>query len=494
LTPSPIPKPDAEQDSEQERRHTIAERMAKLGGINFGMAPGAVPRLPQKRQDSAPEAVAEDQQESTSTEEDEQARKQRIAAKLAGMGGMRFGMLPPGVGVGTGTPTRRQSTIERDRVSSVGTTGATSSPTPSRPPPAPYRAVQASVEEQEKSELESLPTSDDGVKVEAEESDPEEVSYSDAGEAEEVPPPLSNKLPVESAKAPQRAPPPIPAGRPPKPPTEKQVSQESDFPTDTFSYPPRPHQSEYVIVDNTDTAEPEVFSPRPPVPRATSLPPARSAPPPPVAKEDLQSSQWELPSIPSATFDFGGGTPDLSLSWSEDAMGYPQGDSSLDSKSLREPSASSQTTEVQISPGGLMSVWGKVGVQICEAATNLHDQSKKSVVGDGSFTGFVRAVFAQVPNAMPLPFGGESYGYLIYAQNGMAVQRRVSEIMPGDVALLSDAKLKGHKGLQSYQQHVGTTEPVVGIVGEFDGKKSKIKVFQANQHVGQQVCGILCSH
>jgi len=58
--------------------------------------------------------------------------------------------------------------------------------------------------------------------------------------------------------------------------------------------------------------------------------------------------------------------------------------------------------------------------------------------------------------------------------------------MPGDVVTLFDAKLKGHKGLQIYSQHVGIAEPLVGIISEFEQKKSKIKVFHANQHVGQQ--------
>jgi myosin tail region-interacting protein MTI1 len=152
---------------------------------------------------------------------------------------------------------------------------------------------------------------------------------------------------------------------------------------------------------------------------------------------------------------------------------------------MREASAPSQHSEVQLSPEELMSIWSRVGVRISEAATTLHDKSKKTLVGDGSFSGFVLAVLTEVPNAHHPT--ADSYGYLIYAQSGAAVQRRVSEILPGDVIVLSDAKLKGHKGLQSYQQHVGAGEMVVGIVTDWDAKKSKVKVLQANQHVGQQV-------
>lgn len=63
--------------------------------------------------------------------------------------------------------------------------------------------------------------------------------------------------------------------------------------------------------------------------------------------------------------------------------------------------------------------------------------------------------------------------------------------MPGDVVALYDAKLGGRKGLTGYHQQAGSAgEPLVGIVSEFEPKKSKIKVFQANQHVGQQQVSI----
>jgi len=130
----------------------------------------------------------------------------------------------------------------------------------------------------------------------------------------------------------------------------------------------------------------------------------------------------------------------------------------------------------------------------------------------------VRAVLAQVPGvavpAVPaatdasVAGGGNDnedeteteWGYMVYAQTGGTVQRRMSDIMPGDVIAFWDAKFKGHKALHSYTQTAGgggvghgeTTSgsggggPLVGIVSEFEGKKSKVKVWQANQHVGQQ--------
>lgn len=134
-----------------------------------------------------------------------------------------------------------------------------------------------------------------------------------------------------------------------------------------------------------------------------------------------------------------------------------------------------------------MAQWGRIGVQIHEIATTVFEKSKKSVVGDGTSIGFVNAVLHEVPNAVkPVP-PYDSFGYLIYEQSGPTVHKRASEIMPGDIIVLQEAKLKGHKGIQIYHQNVGVNEPLFAIIGDFELKKSKVKVFQANQHVGQEV-------
>jgi hypothetical protein len=118
----------------------------------------------------------------------------------------------------------------------------------------------------------------------------------------------------------------------------------------------------------------------------------------------------------------------------------------------------------------------------------MFEKSKKTLIGDGTYTGFVQAVVATVPNAAAVPTASGEYGYVVYLQNGASVQKRASEIMPGDIVEIHDAKFKGHKGLQTYHQNVGAAgEDLVGVVGEFEAKKSKIRVFHANQHVGQQV-------
>ncbi|KAJ3539122.1 hypothetical protein NM688_g6412 [Phlebia brevispora] len=133
-----------------------------------------------------------------------------------------------------------------------------------------------------------------------------------------------------------------------------------------------------------------------------------------------------------------------------------------------------------------MAQWGRVGVQIHEIATTFYEKSRKSPVGDGSHLGFVTTVLKQVPNALQPSPPYESFGYLVYEQNGASVLRRASEIMPGDVIVLQDAKLKGHKGLQIYHQNVGAGQAICAIVADYEVKKAKVKVFQANQHVGQE--------
>jgi len=126
-------------------------------------------------------------------------------------------------------------------------------------------------------------------------------------------------------------------------------------------------------------------------------------------------------------------------------------------------------------------------VQVCEVATTVFEKSKKSLIGDGTYAGFVKAVLAEVPNAVQASIDAGEYGYLVYSQSGGVVQKRASEIMPGDIVEVHEAKFKGHKGLQTYQRSVGDSgELLIGIVAEFETKKSKMKVFQANQHVGQQ--------
>ena len=132
----------------------------------------------------------------------------------------------------------------------------------------------------------------------------------------------------------------------------------------------------------------------------------------------------------------------------------------------------------------LMTIWHKFGTHVAKAATTLFKESKHTPVGDGSYAGFVCAVLAEVLRIVLQP--GDEWGYIVYTQTGATVHRRVSNILPGDVITFVDARLKRRKGLSTYTQSLGNGEPLVGIVSEFDRKKCKVSVWQANQHVELQ--------
>ncbi|KAG5350921.1 hypothetical protein E4T56_gene18266 [Termitomyces sp. T112] len=483
-----------EEDEQAARRKTIAERMAKLGGIKFG----AAPLLPHVARSPPPVPEAEEadppEQPSGVYEEEEQARKERIAAKLVMMGGMRIGLMPSGAGA---VQSQAPQTDERPPA-------LPSRVPPARPPPTPQTQ---DIDEQEgglSSQYNNTSaTSDEGSNVEIEDSELEEVSHADVQEMEEEP---------------EEVPPPVPARGPRRrePASESEQSGISHLPRSPAptSFPTCASiqsassiirqssvdsaqsvqkastyklQSEYVMVEEPSNFVPEEEEeiPPPPPARPSYRPPPRVAPPPPPPTEpsipilDSISSRWEMPSMHSGSIEFS--TPaDISLSWPEDS-------STSSSRSPRpsQPSQSAADADVPLSADDLMTVWGRVGVQICEVATTLFEKSKKSLIGDGTYDGFIRAVLSEVPNAA-MPISSALYGHLIYAQTGNTLQKRESEILPGDIMMLQDAKLKGHKGLQPYHQNVGIGEPLVGVVSEFEPKKLKVRLFQANQHVGQQ--------
>jgi myosin tail region-interacting protein MTI1 len=494
-------KPE-EQDEEAARRRTIADRMAKLGGIRFGAAPpmpqrAARPSNPNEEESHPDEAEAGEKPELTE-EEEERARKERIAAKLAGMGGMRIGMMPPSF------PTRKPPTVQKE----VEEADVPKSPPPparappSRPPPPP----QASKDKDSGSDYESATTSDDGVKVEAEESEIEEVDYEDAQpEPEPAPPPPPPARGVRQARRQSTdltnpGSPPPPAGRPPVPaglPPRRMSGQTAPTPRRPSGEAPAPEkapfnrgQSDYVMVEEPETEEapPPLPSNRP---GARAPPPSRAPPPPQAEKDDSISSQWELPTIPSSNLNFG--NDDLSTSWTEADSAAPLSESIMLVPSPNEANLTPRVetaaprvklpSELLLSADDLMAMWGRVGVQVCEVAMTLFERSKKGLIGDGTYPGFVRAVLHEVPNAS----SGDEWGYLVYKQSAASVQKRASDIMPGDIIEILDGKFKGHKGIHAYHQNVGAQEPLVGVVSEVETKKSKIRVFQANQNVGQQV-------
>lgn len=474
-------KEGTEEDSERIKRKTIAERMARLGGIKFGIAPipGTAHRPISKGLDAeqSDETGNAPEESDGGVEEEERARKDRIAARLAQIGGMRIGMMPTGIGSIPAPESRSVSCPLAENTSPPNR--------PSRPIPAPNQLSTVN------SESASAYASDDAVKVEAEESETEEINYQDA-EPEEVPPSLPSRdnrparrresTDTVASSSSRTYRPPVPAAPPRRSSMHAHVSEPlQGAPQRKSSY--NVPQSDFVMVEQEDLETTAT--------RTSRAPPARRAPEIPMMEDSQEniSSQWELPSIPTANMD--STDAELSLSWIDDGESHlPGGDHPQPSQaSVPQPKTSMLPAVSKVMTADeLIAVWGRVGVQVCEVATTLFEKSKKSLIGDGTYEGFVKVVLAQVPNVADVSIDAKEYGYVVYSQNGSTVQKRASDIMPGDIIELHDAKFKGHKGLHTYQQTVGGSgEFVIGIVGEFDTKKSKIKVFQANQHVGQQV-------
>lgn len=427
--------------------------MARLGGIRFGAPPHVGILPPRNAERGAEEEGEEKVKEDEPEEEDEQARRQRIAAKLASMGGMRIGMAPGAVP--PPAPTRKDS-ASTDKPEPRSPPPVRVPPPPTQAPP-PVRSDTGNVSE------------DDVVKVEMEESEAEEIDYHYV--SEEAPPPVPSRT----------ARPPIPGpGH-----LRKGSSGSIPFPTQSTApsrvAPPAP--SEYVMVEEPDIVE-ELTPPPPPRPTR----PPRAAPPPPESSSDIPDnmamSQWELPPIPTSSLEMEGSVADLSASsWSETF----DSEEAFQEK-IAEPSSKERRQSAGHMTGDqLLATWGRVGIQVSEVAVQLFEKSKKVLVGDGTYVGFVNAVLERVPTASTVEEDASSFGYPIYVQTGSLVTKRAADIMTGDIIVLQDAKLKGHKGIQAYHQTVGAGTPVVAVVAEYEPKKSKVKTYQASQHVGNQV-------
>ena len=494
LSPAAVGEPRVGRDERDEgqkddirRRQSLAERMARLGGVRFG-APGApgAPPVPKKR-DSLPAAGTPAQDGSAtpssqepSEEESEEASKSRraaIAARLAGMGGMRFGMLP----------------------------GPT--PAPATPPP----HIPSDQEGEEDVELvspEMSSPSDEGVRVEAPEESEVEHIEGDESSSSTSPVMLPTPPPVRAAPSP----PPLPPGRrPPVPAGLSPLARKPSIPpppVPTASHPGSAVAADFLLVDEpVSSGSPKSVkrSSTGPLPARRSLPspPLATPPPPPLATRprsppvmDLgASSQWELPNVPTAE--------PLEMSYdaepthSEDDAAYPPSispqspppippahsrPSSMTPAPRRQDSSSRR---VYASAEDLVALYNRVGKHVFARAAALVEYSRKSVIGDGSGPGFVCTVLEQVPAAVILPdtdvddAGRVEYGPVIYIQNGPSVQKRASDIMPGDIVTIRQAKFGGRKGLTGYST---TVEFVVGIVNEFEDKKGKAKVWQAALH------------
>jgi len=170
-------------------------------------------------------------------------------------------------------------------------------------------------------------------------------------------------------------------------------------------------------------------------------------------------------------------------------MTYPPAAPSL---ALHPPSMSGQpraapvAISAYVTANELCAVWSHIGMHMAEAALDPFECSKRTLVGMGSYEGFIAEALVHVPNtALPHHLG--EYGFLIYVQMGAKVHMCLMDIIPGDVVVLKGTKLKGHKGLQTYSQSMGGASPCMGVMPEFDVKKLNLRALQVNQRVGQAV-------
>jgi myosin tail region-interacting protein MTI1 len=428
-TPPHLPSANESERENMQRRETIVERMAKLGGIKFG-APLPVNRV----QPSGPTQSVE-----------EQARRQRSASTSP----------PPPIPVRP----EEEATPRSPRRDIV----------PPRQPAAYYHGLEQ--------DNEQASGSDDGVQDEAEESEFEEVGdedledeYDNGGvEGEKDSEDEYGYVGVDGETPVTVVPPP-----PPRPliPTTHPPIQPSRLPgrggsSGTITHVPRPpvrqYSSDFVMVEPEEAPLPSLTL------HSHSLVPShqRSVHPPQESSGPAGRGQRELPSISSGLPDLGTGELSGSM-WSKGSTAYPPAVPSRLSISTPPPpltgvarqrpvgqrSRAPAAVPTQMTSDDLCALWGRVGVYVGEAASRLLERSKRTLVGNGSYEGFIAEALALVPNALPPQSPGE-YGILIYAQTAWQVHTRVADILSGDVVVLDAAKLKGHKGLHTYSLSAG---------------------------------------
>ncbi|KAG9016782.1 hypothetical protein FRB90_002159 [Tulasnella sp. 427] len=439
--PPAEPTPPVE-DEAAARKKTLAERMAKLGGIALGApGPGGIPpRRPTQKADSVSkpepsEDVAHEDPQGDADESEDAARARRaaIAARLAAGGGIKFGMMP-----GAKPPQ----------------------------PPVVQKPAEPEVEEGAHSDHE-------GLHGEPEE-EQEEEDEDEAQDIEAPPPPPPPRTPRVLPPTPSigasdpSVPPPLPPGRHVRP--SASVPSTPLPRTPMFNIPPppppmsaiEPHRNDRHWQKPDEAIEEESDH---------SLPPPPPPPPPPPAPP-IKLGRPQHGKRPS-------------VSAIETAPAEPEAPPPppAESSPIEVPGPDPATIgpAEHYTPTELQSIWQRVGLQVVSAAKVAAERSKKMVIADGTPGGFVEAALAAVPSARPISMINRYYGYPIYSQAGPHVEKKECEIMPGDIVALTDVKLKGFKGLQSYHLHIGTSGgPLLAIVQEYEGgKKHKLKVYQA---------------
>ena len=522
---------DGQEDEVSARHRATTERMGRPDGLRPGTPPPMNPSRPSLRTAAPPTSVTPDEIELEAKEgeppEEEGVRKQWGAGKLADMGDMQPETLVPAAEIPASTRhlvAKQEVNEGEDTVPPVPVSAPPRRRPPTRKPPPPVEhASEAQSAEKRRG------TSDSSVQGEAE-SQMEQIRHENA-EAQmvsekDVPaqrgwqmPSSANVLPNSPPLAASRSLPlgrhSIAAGWAPSlgqwpSATARPVSLLNSRQTlsPLGKVPVMRPQSRHVV-EAEDPDENNTPVPSPPrsktsrgAVRSMLLP--RSSPNDPL--EALTNvAQWR--------HELGEGSEITSSSWSEEstAVHVPAhvlspdcelhpGSRNASGKGVNHDSRSGSVRSVnqahyqypykqqnqqrELTSEELMVIWHKFGTHVVTAVAMLFEKSKHTLVGDGSYAGFVRTVLAEVPGIVSHP--GDEWGYVVYTQTGTTVHRRVSDIRPGDVITFVDARLKGQKGLSTYTRTLGKGEPLVGIVSAFNGKKTRVSVWQANQHVGLQ--------
>ncbi|WVQ73144.1 hypothetical protein IAR50_002708 [Cryptococcus sp. DSM 104548] len=480
LETSPVTEPQSQASSESteelSRRSSIAARMAKLGGVKFGMPPpqqfkkqssgaasarelnetgeinasaerqGSVPT-----DDSGPAPAEKPMEEEEETPEQEAARRRATLARLRAGGALGFGMFNQGPPAADPGEADKQPVDERNLEDEAEETGDEAPPLPpSRAPAVPPSAPPVETEEEEE---------------------------------DDAPPPLPASRPSMSGSRPT-----APAANPESPTSSSRPPIPAT--TQRRSLPPQPRD-----VDPEETAPPPPPRQLPQEPEVQEEDPEDEAPPPPplmrvghaagVYGEPRTSTNGPRPS--GASFDQPRAVPlppAAERTTVEQVAPHSQASATTQSRaSSEQPGRQSTTGGTRPGYDQLREASANNGAGLIRSAHAIFQQGKRGQYGDGSSTGFVMLA---MQNAGMTPT--EGWGQVIFEQEGGSILRRYDEPRPGDIAAFYDAKLKGKKGLSTYSQHVGSVEePHVGVVAEFEERKHKLRVLQVERGVPEEV-------
>ncbi|WVQ96424.1 hypothetical protein IAU59_003529 [Kwoniella sp. CBS 9459] len=525
------------EDEDASRRSGIAARMAKLGGIKFGMPPPTfkkpsasvtsptnehVPGSPKARNvdeptspidteppvrnpseersdamSSVPSAPAPapapapafaESGDSEETPEQEAARRRATLARLRAGGALGFGMFNHGLSADE--PREDARGLEEETTQDAASADAEEDDAPPPPPPPGRPAVPAG---------RPMPTPPAQTQDEDEEETDEPappppparpvISTAVSAGAAPASPLRMPQSPSPSHPSPVRS----PSGRRPPVPTEKRFSQthiKRASTSSAFIPEDRPSSgTDWQLADEpavmmanqspsqshfpeTTNEEEEQEAPPPP-------PPTR--PPPPPAQESSPRRSMSIASrLSRKSTDIPPATPSKAAPQQQQQI--PQSPVQAHPSPARQSSVGQGVGR----PGfdQLKEASSTAGVGLARAAQGMFAQGKKAYFGEGSPAGFV--LVAMDHAHIPRPQQG--WGQIIFEQEGGSILRRYDEPRPGDIAAFHDAKLKGKKGLSTYNQHVGSVEePLVGVVAEFEDRKHKLRVLQVERGTPEEV-------